>query len=209
MTHPIFFPRETKARLSQLLNARLRQVDFSRYGNEPNFTPALIQELHGVVYEDDICTVIFEGAVMTSVSKYSAEWWAGADCSVVATISEGGIRTIKKATLIQSKIGKIEQLPSARKEQLIEQIRDMRALTNHPKVLEISKSPNEVPTVVSAVGILTRRRLQHQTFGDWVATRVLPTFDGDTRPPFVAAVLDAQLSKLKIYARKKGQTEGA
>lgn len=203
MSHPVSLPKEFKDHLSDFVNNALQKVEFSKYGNEPNYTPALIQYLNGLEYEDDSYKVTFEGAVMTSVSRGSAERWSGADCAVITTISEIDKRDVRKATLIQSKIGQIENLPTAERERLVEQIRDMQALTKNPKVLEISKRNGAIPIIVSANGILNGRRLQHQSFGKWVSTRVLPTFDGDTRPSFVDAVLDAHLSKLKIYAREK------
>lgn len=203
MTHPIFFPLETRYRLRDAVNEALRRVAFSNYGNEPNFTPAMVQQLHGFKYEDDDLRVRFEGVTVTSVGRGSTEWWSGADFSVVTIISMPNLDDVRKATLVQSKLGRVEDLSSHERERLLEQVRDMRALMNHPKVLEISARGDDVPRVVSGVGLLEGRRLQHLTFGDWVARRVLPTFDGDTRPSFVNAVLDARLTKLRIYARKK------
>src|SRR5215213_4036014 len=107
MTHPIRFPKEFKDGLSDFLNDALQRVEFSRYGNEPNYTPAFIQQLNGLEYEDDIWRVTFDGAVMTSVSQYSSEWWSGADCAVITTISEIGKNDIRKAALIQSKRGHV------------------------------------------------------------------------------------------------------
>jgi hypothetical protein len=203
MAHPIQFPKEFKDGLSQFLDEALQRVKFRRYGNEPNYTPAFIQQLDGLKYEGARWRVTVEGAVMTSVSQYSAEWWSGADCAVVTTISEIGKPDIRKASLLQAKRGLVETLKSSEHHRLVEQIKDMRALTKHPKVLEIFEETGAVPTVVSATGILNGRRLQHQSFGRWVSTRILPTFDGDTKPHFIDAVLDAELNNLRIYAREK------
>jgi hypothetical protein len=204
MTHPIFFPQETRYRLRDAVNETLRQVKFSNFGNEPNFTPAMVQQLHGFVYEDDSLRVKFEGVTVTSVGPGAAEGWSGADFSVVTIISMPNMDDdVRKATLVQSKLGRVEDMSKRELERLLEQIRDMRALMkHHPKVLEISTGGDDVPRIVSGVGLLEGRRLQHLTFGDWVARRVLPTFDGDTRPSFVDAVLDARLTQLRIYARK-------
>lgn len=203
MAHPIQFPKEFKDGLSQFLNDALQRVKFRRYGNEPNYTPAFIQALDGLRYVGAHWQVTFEGSAMTSVSQHSAEWWSGADCAVVTTISEIGKPDIRKASLFQAKRGFVETLKPSEHHRLVEQIKDMRALTKHPKVLEIFKGTGAVPTVVSGTGILNGRRLQHQSFGRWVSTRILPTFDGDTRPHFIEGVLDADLSKLRIYAREK------
>ncbi|MBD0369778.1 MAG: hypothetical protein ICV60_02915 [Pyrinomonadaceae bacterium] len=203
MTHPLYFPRETKEHLRESINEALLRVDFSNYGNEPNFTPAMIQQLHGFEYEDDSVHVKFQGVVVTSVGRGSAERWSGADFSVVTLISLPNEDVVSKATLVQAKLGKVESLPPSKRDRLLEQVLDMRALMQHPKVLEIYPRGEQLPTIVSGRGILERRNLQHPTFGDWIAKRVLPTFDGDTRPEFVRAVLDAKLSSLRILARKK------
>lgn len=204
MTHPLYFPQETRERLKNAIDGALRRVDFSNFGNEPNFTPALVQQLHEFEYEDDSLRVRFEGVTVTSIARGAAEGWSGADFSVVTIISQPGGADVRKATLVQAKRGRVNQLSTAEYQRMLEQIRDMQALMKHPKVLEISTQKDGVPTIVSGVGILQRRNLQHQTFGGWVAKRVIPTFDGDARPHFVDAVLDTQLTSLRIHARKKG-----
>lgn len=202
MSHPIHFPNETKRRLSSALNDAVRKVDFSNYGYEPNFTPALVQQLHGFEFDDGVVKITFEGVAVVSMVKGSAEKWSGADMSIVANIAEPNGEVVKKGTLIQSKVGKVERLNDRESHRLIEQIKDMQALTEHPKVLEIFPD-NHCVTIVSGAGFLEGRRLQHPTFGDWIARRVLPTFDGDKDPSFVKGVLDARLSSLRIHARKK------
>src|SRR4051812_19044877 len=217
MTHPIHFSPESKNGLSRAMNNQLQTVKISRQGNETNYTAAMIHELDDFEYGDDGWSVRSEGVV---VDHYTTEPWAGADFTVLTTISQPGEAVIKKATLVQSKIGTVrpleaEMLSRLRKrieakdnqkltpnERLVKQILDMRQLTPSPKILEISRTDGGIPNVVSARGIFEDRRLQHQTFGDWIARRVLPTFDGDTRPGFTSAVLDTRLNKLLIYARK-------
>jgi hypothetical protein len=163
----------------------------------------MVQQLHGFVYEDETVRVTFEGVAVVSVGRNCAESWSGADLSVVATISQPGRDDVRKAILLQSKRGRVEQLKTDEYERLLEQIEDMRALTRHTKVLEISTAKDGVPKVVSASGLIQKRKLQHQNFGDWIAKRVIPTFDGDTRPDFIRGVLDARLSQLRVHARKK------
>ena len=202
MRHLIKFPRSTQEEFARDLNEAIRNVDFSKYGNEPNFTPAMVQELHGYSYDDNKLSVKFDGVVVPSVGRGSTEKWSGVDFSLVSIISQAGKLEVRKANLFQSKVGRVERLSRKERARLLEQIRDMRSLTPHPKVLEIFKD-NTLPSVVSGVGLLEGRHLQHATFGDWVATRVLPTFDGDTSSFFVNAVLEANLTGLRMYARKK------
>ncbi|MDQ3819656.1 MAG: hypothetical protein M3362_18540 [Acidobacteriota bacterium] len=155
------------------------------------------------MYEDDSLRVRFEGVAVTSVGRGSAEKWSGADFSVVSIISIPNGDDVRKATLAQSKLGRVEELSKGERERLVKQVMDMRALSPHPKVLEVYPRDGQPPTIVSGLGFLERRKLQHPTFGDWVAKRVIPTFDGDTRPHFVHGVLNANLTSLRIHARKK------
>jgi hypothetical protein len=202
MSQPISFPISTQKRFAHELNEAVLRVDFLNYGNEPNFSPAMVQQLREFKYEDENLSVRFEGVVVPAVGRGSTEKWLGADFSLVSIISQAGKEDVRKANLFQSKIGRVERLSPKERDRLIEQIKDMRAFTPHPKVLEVSRS-KELPTVVSGVGLLEERRLQHATFGDWVAKRVLPTFDGDTTPFLVNAVLQANLTSLRMFARKK------
>src|ERR1041384_2524937 len=101
-------------------------------------------------------------------------------------------RQVRLEMLLQSKIGRIERLKISdgrEYRRLLEQIKDMRALTRHPKVMEISTENGDIPTVVSATGVLEGHQLRHYRIGDWIAKRVLPTFDGDKNPEFVEKVL--------------------
>ncbi len=174
MTHPILFPRETKDRLSKAINRRCQTIRISRLARrEPNYTPVLIHALDGFKYEDKFCKLIIKGVV---VDQYTTEKWAGADFTVQTTLLQPGKPEVRKATLVQSKLGRIEQLPEktlakllkqikvrpkdklGRMAKLLKQIQDMRELTPHPKVLEISLTDRDVPKIVSGVGILEGRR---------------------------------------------------
>jgi hypothetical protein len=218
MPHPIPISRATKEGLSTAINGELRKVKISRQGTEPNYTAATIQVLDGFEYKGNDCIVTIQGVV---VNPYTTEHWSGADFTIHTTITQAGLSDVQKATLVQSKLGKVEHLSTTEiakllkemvgktnkelnsTERLLKQIQDMRALTPHPKVLEVPRNDEGMPRIVSAVGIIESRRLQHQTFGDWLATRVLPTFDGDTRREFTGAVLETSLKGLRIYARKR------
>ena len=215
--HPIPFSTKTKLALASAINDRLRNVRFSQLGNETNYTPAMIQELRGFTYRDDNCVVRIDGAV---VDQYTTEPWAGADFSVVTIIQQARKPEVRKATIGQSKRHRFESLSEVKlkqiltqiekksprdlteMERLVKQIQDMRRLTPHPKLLEVPSRNGDVPNVVSAAGLIEGRRLQHQDFGNWIATRVLPTFDGDTRPFFANAVLESKLSQLLVLVDK-------
>lgn len=218
MTHPIHFPKDTKIKLANRINVQLQKVRYSRLGRETNYTAGMIQQLSDFRYDDDYCTVLMDGVV---VDQYKTEPWSGADFTVLTTINQRGGSEVKKATLFQSKLGRTRPFEAEKlrrllkqiavkanhelsaDERLIKQILDMRHLTPHPKILEVLPVDGGIPTVVSTQGVFDDRRLQHQKFGDWISTRVLPTFDGDTRPGFTSAVLDTRLSKLLVFARTK------
>ncbi len=203
MKHLFRFTRKTKDELSQKINRKLAKVKISRYGNEPNYTPAMIQELNGFEFENDECKVTIKGATMEGIAPGATEKWSGADCSVVARIEAKHGHTIDKAILAQCKKGSVHKLQGSKKKKTEEQITDMRKLTKHPKLIEIPENDGEVPNVLSACGLIGGKRVQRQDFGRWIATRVLPTHDGDTRKNFTKDVLDSKLSKLYICAVKK------
>jgi hypothetical protein len=58
--------------------------------------------------------------------------------AITASISDGSL-DIRKAVLVQAKMGKVENLSNSERERLEDQIRMMRYLNRAPKVLEISK----------------------------------------------------------------------
>lgn len=219
MTHPIPFTQATKDGLASAINFELQKVKISRQGTEPNYTAGAIQLLDGFEYKGNECIVTIQGVV---VNQYTTEHWSGADFTVHATIEQAGVPDVQKATLVQAKLGKVNRLSKTEvaevlkrievkvklgkklgpTERLLNQIQDMRALTPYPKVLEVPNEDGEIPTIISAVGVMESRRLQHQTFGAWIASRVLPTFDGDTRAQFTRTVLETDLNGLRVYARR-------
>jgi len=201
--HIINFSDQTKFELEAKIQASLANVKFSRYGNEPNYTPAMVQQLNGLVFHNEECVVKIEGAVMTSVSSKSVEKWSGADCSIVAQITDkaSGLR-VEKGILTQCKRGSIAKLTKKERKRLKGQIENMRKFVQHPKVIETPEIDGETPIVISGIGILNDRRVQRYNFGRWIARRVLPTYDGDTREGIADMVLDHSLSVLKIFALK-------
>src|SRR5260370_2568415 len=136
----------------------------------------MIQGLAGFRYDDNYCTVTIDGVV---VDQYVTEPWCGADFTVLTTISQPREAEVKKAALIQSKLGRVSPFDTEtltrllkrikakpnRKltadERLVKQILDMRWLTPHPKILEVFPVDGVIPNVVSAQGIFENRRLQH------------------------------------------------
>ncbi len=165
MPHPIPFTRATKEGLASAINGELQKVKISRQGTEPNYTAATIQVLDGFEYNANDCIVTIQGVV---VNPYTTEHWSGADFTIHTTITQAGLSDVQKATLVQSKLGKVEHLSTTEvakllrqivgkankelnsTERLLKQIQDMRALTPHPKVLEVPSKDEEVPTIVSA-----------------------------------------------------------
>jgi hypothetical protein len=54
--------------------------------------------------------------------------------------------------------------------------------------------------VISGNRILSNNSYTSYNLGDYFIRRILPTFDGDTRPDFVKGVQEHSLSQLKIVA---------
>jgi hypothetical protein len=202
--HIIRFTEETKNRLAEEINKELRKVKWSRYGSEPNYTPAMVQQLEGFEFENSECKVKIEGAVMTSTGPSSAEKWSGADCSIVAKIIDKtkGI-LIVKGTLAQAKRGSVENFSVLERQRLEEQIENMKKIVLNPKVIEVPESDGKIPSILSATGILAKKALKKQDFGRWVSRRVLPTFDGDTSEGIAEKILDSGLSSIWIVVNKR------
>src|SRR4051794_33836715 len=97
--HPILIDSATKEELAETINRHISKLDFSRYGNEPNYNPAFVTKLNDFHFESGDVVVSIESAAMTGIAPGATENWCGADLSVVARISFGK-HQISKATLV-------------------------------------------------------------------------------------------------------------
>jgi hypothetical protein len=199
--HYFNFSAEVRAAVEMYAAQRIAAVNPTRFKQEPNYNAALAQSLVGVAYDGPGAVVSFTTTSVDAIGPNAAESWASADPVITATISDG-VTTVEKAILIQSKLGLISELSKREFKRLIGQVEDMKQFTHAPKVMEIVEIEGvRRPRIVSGNGLLSRHRRQSVPLERYLATRVLSTSHGDTRPGFVTAVQDSALAGLKMIAR--------
>jgi hypothetical protein len=186
------------------VTSAIAKIKPTNFRQEPNYTAALAGALIGNAYSDKDGMVKFEATVVDDRSTNSAESWSGADWVITAEISDSNL-SIRKAIMIQTKLGLVENLNKSRRKALQEQIEKMRKLTKSPKVMEVLElDGRREPRIVSGNRVLANQPYRSYSLEGYITGRVLTTFDGDTRPEFVDAVQDSKLSQLNILAFTRG-----
>jgi len=137
--------------------------------------------------------------------EVAAEQWSGADMAITATISNPNME-VKKAILVQAKLGAVERMEPRLRENLLEQIRRMKRLTRSPQIMEIPDvGGRRIPRILSANKVLAGDLPSGYDLSDYFVRRVLTTLDGDTRPDFVGGVSNSRLTSLRIFAKTTDQ----
>jgi hypothetical protein len=184
-----------RCRLEERLERELRKLDFRSLGNEPNYNPALVQVLKGFEYTGANFSLSIGGAPTDS---YTAEKPTGADMAIYADIRSGADLK-QKAVLIQAKRISRWRKP-AEYSRLLDQIREMKRFTPHPKVLLIDDKKGGLPIIKSAAGILSGDATQDITLSSWLARRFVRTFDGDLNPTIYEAAHSPELDRIWLKA---------
>lgn len=201
MRHTFKFPFPIQLAVRQHVRKAVEIIRPESFAQEHNYTAALAGVLQGRVYEGNDGYVEFKSTVANDKARGASERWSGVDFAITADIADQSKR-IEKAIIFQSKKGDVEELGKRAREKLVEQIKDMRALTRAPKVLEVpDRRTRMFPTVVSANKILVGSPYTQTELDDYFVRRVLTTLDGDTRPIFVAGVQESSLAQLQVFAR--------
>lgn len=200
MRHAFRFPRHIRRAVRNHVERAIQDLDPQRYRQEPAYTAALAGRLEGTAYEDDDGFVVFRSTVIADRGRGAAEFWSGTDLVITSVISDG-VKTIQKAILIQSKLGRIEDLKQAEQDRLYGQIKDMQRLTRAPKIMEIVNDGGiRTPRIVSGNRFLNDQPYRSYDLSSYMTSRVLTTFDGDTRPDFVQSVQDSTLTQVQLLA---------
>ncbi|MEM6914932.1 MAG: hypothetical protein AAF491_00095 [Verrucomicrobiota bacterium] len=198
MDHPLEISEKDLYELENQLAKRIRELDFTKLGSEPNYNPALVIKLDGFSFEGENFYVSLAGSTMTSDNQYGSEPGSGADLAISADIRQG--RDFKqKAVLVQSKRRQKLQREKERK-RLLEQIRKMKEITPHPKVLLIDEYRESIPTVQSGTTLLNGGIPRDFALHKWLARKFIRTFEGDTRKKVYAAAQNADLNKIWVKA---------
>ena len=204
--HAFKFPPEVVEAVRRHVKHAIEAVDPRRFRQEPNYTAALVSRLDGTAYEGPYGSVVFHATVFDAMGPNSAESRLGADHAITATISDGH-RTIKKAILVQAKLGDLHDMSQGKATVLHKQIQKMKRLVPAPKVMQIPESGNRrSPQMVSGNNVLKGRSYRPMDLEDYFVARVTTTLDGCTDPQVVEIVQESSLTKLHVSARLKGMS---
>jgi hypothetical protein len=201
MRHTFKFPFAIQVAVRRHVRRAVEMVRPESFAQEHNYTAALAGVLQGRVYEGNHGYVEFRSTVANDKGRGASEGWTGVDFAITADIADQSKR-IEKAIIFQSKKGDIAELDNRERARLVEQIKDMKALTRSPKVLEVpDRRAKMFPAVVSANKIVVGSAYTQTDLDDYFVRRVLTTLDGDTRPIFVIAVQESSFAQLRVFAR--------
>jgi hypothetical protein len=201
MRHAFEFPSHIREAIRRHVRGAVEGIAASRFRQEPSYTSALLSRLEGTAYSGADGSVSFTATDIDSIGRNAAEKWSGADFAITARIAQDQ-KFVAKAILFQAKLGTLDSLTSREQERLIGQIEAMRGFTRSPKVLFAPENAAyREPYVASGTYISRGVSTESIPLAEYFVRRVLPTLDGDTRPPFVASVQDSQLAQLRVEAR--------
>lgn len=199
--HAFKFPPEVVDAIKQHVRNAIKAVEPSRFRQEANYTAALVSQLEGAAYEGEHGMVIFRSTVFDDRGPGSAEHRFGADHAITATVSDG-TTTIRKAILVQAKLGHLDEMSPAETEFLRTQLSKMKYLVAAPKVMEIPEhSGRRFPAMISGNNVLAGLPYTAMDLPDYFAARVTTTLDGCTDPETVEAVQDSSLSRIDVTAK--------
>jgi len=199
--HSFSFPPNIRSAVRDYVRRAVAEVSPERFTQEPAYVAALLARLEGVAYQGPDGSVVFRATNIDSIGRGAAERWSGADFAITADIRRSDL-TVIKAILAQAKLGGLEDLSASERGRLVGQVQNMCHLTRSPKVLLIRElDGHREPLVASGRRIMEEARSPALSLPDYFVRRILTTFDGDTRPEFVAGVQESSLKQLRILAR--------
>lgn len=189
-----------RSAVKRYVSEAISAIEPSRYQQEPSYIAGLAGRLHGVAYNGKDARVVFESTVVADRGPGSAESWSGVDLAITASISDAR-STIRKAILVQAKMGQVGDLAVADLTDLLEQIAQMKRPTRSPQVMEIlEENGRRIPRMVSGNRLFDNEPYRGMDLEDYFVRRVLTTLDGDTRRHFVTGVQESRLTQLRVLA---------
>jgi hypothetical protein len=182
------------------VSVAIGRLDPSRFNQEANYVAALAHAVEGVAYDGPNGKVSFSSTVFDDRGRNSAESRLGADIAITADMEQED-RQIRKAILVQAKLGVIPDLSTSELNRLRQQVRQMQRHTRSPKVMEIPESDgSREPRILSGRRLIEGGVRHSVPLPSYFTSRVLTTLDGDTRPDFVDAVQDSRATRIDILA---------
>jgi hypothetical protein len=199
--HAFRFPAVAIAAIRRHVVNAIEAVDASRYHQEACYTAALVNRLEGTAYEGEFGFVGFHSTVFDDRGRGSAESRLGADHAITATVTDGQV-TVRKAILVQAKLGSITELNHAERTFLARQIALMKHLVHAPKVMEIRECDGRrFPAMISGNQILAGEPYVAMDLPGYFTARVTTTLDGCTDPEVVQVVQHSTLPQVDIIAK--------
>lgn len=203
--HAFKFPAEVVAAVKRHVRHAISRVAPERYRQEANYTAALLNQLEGTAYDGIHGSIVFQSTVFDDRGTGSAESLAGADHAITATISNG-MTTVRKAILVQAKLGELSRLDRRDLIFLREQVLKMKRLVGAPKIMEILESNGQrFPRIVSANSFFAHKPYVPMDLPEYFVARVTTTLDGCTDRDVVAAVQDSALPQLNVIAKLRSK----
>jgi hypothetical protein len=182
------------------ISSAIESVSPQRFRQEANYVAALARAIEGSAYHGPSGAVVFSSTVVDDRGRNSAEHQYGADLVITADIT-GPAGRIRKAIMVQAKLGMIADLDNTERSFLNGQIEKMQAVTRSPKVMEIVETDGvRMPRMVSGCRVVNGESYRPMDLPAYFTARVLTTLDGDTDEDFVAAVQDSGLTRINTTA---------
>jgi hypothetical protein len=176
--HAFKFPPEVVQAIRRHVTNAIDAVNPDRYHQEANYTAALVNRLEGTAYNGPHGSVTFQATVFDDRGKGSTESRLGADYAIIATVTDGH-RTVRKAILVQVKLGKIEDMSQNSLAALHEQILKMKQLVAAPKVMEVPEAHGaRHPQMISGNKILAESTYRAMSLENYFVARVTKTWWG-------------------------------
>jgi hypothetical protein len=204
--HTFPIPEDVRVAVRAHVSEAVASVDPRRFNQEANYVAALARAIEGVAYDGPNGKVSFTSTVFDDRGPKSAESRIGADIAITAEIVRGTTR-VRKAILVQAKLGRVADLPANDRNRLRGQVQRMRSHTRSPKVMEIPEANGiRDPRVLSGRRLLGDGVRRSVPLPGYITSRVLTTLDGDTRPDFVDAVQESSATRIHVMALLAGGT---
>ncbi len=136
--HTFPIPEDVRVAVRAHIAAVVARVDPRRFNQEATYVAALANAIEGVAYNGPNGKVSFTATAFDDRGPNSAESRIGADIAITAEIERGTTR-VRKAILVQAKLGRVADLPADERNRLRGQVERMRGQTDHRRSWRFQK----------------------------------------------------------------------
>ena len=152
--HSFKYSKEFLSELREKIQNAFLGLQPERFGQEPNYTSALLGRPHGIEVKSRYGEYArIKATNIDDRGPGSAESRYGADFAITATVGDSK-RKIRKAILVQVKNQPIDTLTPSQKKDLKKQINKMKAVVSSPKVAGIRRNRGSAMLEVSSASLL-------------------------------------------------------